>query len=139
MIAEKLVEAVSSVLADRPEVLSAYLFGSQAEGRAHRESDVDVAVLLSRRAHPDRRSRFAVRLRIATALAGALGRPVDVVVLNDAPPGLARHVVTTGLRVSCADPEADHALVRDAQLRAADLEPFLRRTRRLKLDAIARR
>jgi hypothetical protein len=42
--------------------------------------------------------------------------------------------VTTGLRVSCADPEADHAFVRDTQLHAADLEPFLRRARRLKLD-----
>ena len=52
---------------------------------------------------------------------------------------MARHAVTTGLRVSCADPEADHAFVRDTQLRAADLEPFLRRARRLKLDAIARR
>ena len=36
------------------------------------------------------------------------------------------------------DPDADHAFVRDVQLRAADLEPFLRRTRRLKLQALAR-
>jgi hypothetical protein len=34
-----------------------------------------------------------------------------------------------------ADPEADHAYVRDAQLRAADVEPFLRRMRRIELDA----
>lgn len=32
----------------------------------------------------------------------------------------------------------DRAFVRDAQLRAADIEPFLRRTRRLKLAAIRR-
>jgi hypothetical protein len=37
-----------------------------------------------------------------------------------------------------ADPGADHAYVRDVQLRAADLEPFLRRMRRIKLDALAR-
>ena len=51
---------------------------------------------------------------------------------------LARHIVTTGRRVFCGDPERDHAFVRDVQLRAADLEPFLRRTRALKLDAMAR-
>jgi hypothetical protein len=54
----------------------------------------------------------------------------DLVVLNDAPPGLGRQVVR-GRRLLCFDAEADHAFVRDVQLRAADLEPFLRRTRRL--------
>jgi hypothetical protein len=59
------------------------------------------------------------------------------VVLNDAPPGLGRHVVR-GRRLVCFDTEADHAFVRDVQLRAADLEPFLQRTRRLKLQALVR-
>jgi hypothetical protein len=36
----------------------------------------------------------------------------------------------------CSDPEADHAFRRDSQLRAADLEPFLRRARALKLEAL---
>jgi hypothetical protein len=70
---------------------------------------------------------------------GALHRnAVDVVVLNDAPPMLARHIVTAGRRAFCRDADVDHAFVRDVQLRAADLEPFLRRARRLKLDALAR-
>lgn len=54
------------------------------------------------------------------------------------PPHLGRGIVTLGQRLFCADPEADHAYVRDVQLRAADLEPFLRRTRRVKLSALAR-
>ena len=37
-----------------------------------------------------------------------------------------------------ADAELEHAFRRDAQLRAADVAPFLRRTRRLKLEALAR-
>ena len=61
-----------------------------------------------------------------------------MVVLNDVPPTLARRVVTTGLRVFCGDPETDHAFRRDRHLRVADLEPFLRRMRRLKLAALAR-
>src|SRR5438445_8007932 len=38
---------------DDPGVISAYLFGSHAEERAHRESDIDVAVLLDRKDYPD--------------------------------------------------------------------------------------
>ena len=53
-------------------------------------------------------------------------------------PQLARRIVTRGRRVFCSDAGADHAFVRDVQLRAADLEPFLRRTRRVKLESIAR-
>lgn len=122
-----------------PGVVSAYLFGSHAQRRAHRESDVDVGVLLSRATHPGEQARFQERVRLSAWLVGELRKNlVDVVVLNDAPPGLARHIVTAGQRVFCADAAADHAFVRDVQLRAADLEPFLRRTRRLKLTALAR-
>jgi predicted nucleotidyltransferase len=120
-------------------VRSAYLFGSHAEGRAHRESDIDVGVLLDRRALPGARDRFEAALRLSAHLQSALGtRHVDLVVLNDAPPGLGRRVVSRGRRLICSDEEADHAFVRDALLRAADLDPFLRRTLDLKLEALAR-
>jgi predicted nucleotidyltransferase len=119
-------------------IVSVYLFGSQAEGRAHRESDVDVGVLLDRAVFPAGRERFAERVRLAAALGSGPRHPVDVVVLNDAPPLLGRRIVTEGLRIHCADAEADHAYVRDVQLRAADLEPFLRRMRAITLDALAR-
>ncbi|MCU0520771.1 MAG: nucleotidyltransferase domain-containing protein [Anaerolineae bacterium] len=39
------VEAVAAVLARYPGVLAAYLFGSQAAGHTHRESDIDIAVV----------------------------------------------------------------------------------------------
>jgi hypothetical protein len=63
---------------------------------------------------------------------------VDVVILNDAPPGLARRIVTEGRNVYCRDTELNHSFVRDVQLRAADLAPFLRRMSALKLTAIRR-
>lgn len=119
-------------------VVSAYLFGSQAAGRAHRESDVDVGVLADRALHPTCRERFDLRLRLIGRLGAELGREADVVLLDDAPPELGRRVVREGERVYCADPELDHAFVRDVQLRAADLKPFLRRMRRIKLEALAR-
>jgi predicted nucleotidyltransferase len=122
-----------------PGIASAYLFGSEAAGRAHAESDVDLGVLLRRDLYPTDRDRFEMRLRLGSGLGVALGgRTMDIVVLNDAPPTLARAIVIEGRRILCADAVADHAFVRDAQLRAADLEPFLQRMRRIKLQAIAR-
>lgn len=118
---------------------SAYLFGSHAAGRPHRESDIDVGVLLDRARHPTREERFEVRVRLGSDLIDALdSNEVDVVVLNDAPPTLGRRIVIEGRRVFRADPEADHRYVRDVQLRAADLRPFLERTRRIKLETLRR-
>jgi predicted nucleotidyltransferase len=139
----------SSALADRlaaffgeyalPGVTSAYLFGSHADARAHRESDVDVAVLLDRDVYADEQQRFEARLRLIGDVGAAVGsNSVDLVVLNDAPPSLARAIVTRGRRLFCNDSEADHGFVRTTLLRAADLEPWLQRMRRIKLDAIRR-
>jgi predicted nucleotidyltransferase len=120
-----------------PGVVSAFLFGSVAEGRSHRESDIDVGVLLSRDVYATERERFDAGVRLSSEIVGTLGKnAIDVVVLNDAPPHLARRIVTSGRRVFSAAPEVERDFVRDTQLRAADLEPFLRRTRRLKLGAI---
>jgi predicted nucleotidyltransferase len=129
---------LSSALDDEgASIVSAYLFGSEAEGRSHRQSDVDLGVLLAHDRLPSASERFAERLALLSRLGMPEGRAIDLVILNDAPPLLARHIVTHGRRLTCSDPEADHAFVRDAQLRAADLEPFMRRMRRIKLDRLA--
>jgi predicted nucleotidyltransferase len=120
-------------------VVSAYIFGSHARGTPHAESDLDVGLLFDRSTLPDAVGRRRQADRIRTDLMEALRLDrVDVVVLNDAPPELAKTVVHTGQRVLCRNAEADHAFRRDAQLRYADLRPFLERTRRLKLEALRR-
>ncbi len=120
-----------------PGVISAYLFGSHARGSAHRQSDVDVGVVLSRAVFPSASQRFDERVSLSAALVDALDHnEVDVVVLNDAPPLFARHIVTAGIRVFCRNEAADRDFVRDTQLRAADLAPFLRRTQKIKLEAL---
>ena len=119
-------------------VASVYLYGSAARGRMHAESDVDVAVLVDRDCFPSREQRSGERVRLTAELIHVLGNnDVDLVVLNDLPPGLGRHAVTEGIRVYLADPDADHAFCRDVQLRAADLDPFLRRMRLIKLRALS--
>lgn len=122
-----------------PGIVAAYPYGSTARGTRHRESDIDIGVLLDRETYPDRRQRVELRVRLASDLIAALGMTeVDVVVLNDVPPGLAVRIVLDGTLLVVADPEGAHAFSRDAQLRRADLAPFLRRNSRLKREALAR-
>jgi predicted nucleotidyltransferase len=122
-----------------PGVLLAYLYGSHGEGRAHRQSDVDVAVLLDRERFPTAAARFDERVRLTAELIAVLhNNEIDLVVLNDVSPLLGRRVVYEGRRLFCADSGAEHAFVRDVQLRAADLEPWLRRMRRRQVEVLSR-
>lgn len=120
-------------------VASAYLFGSQAEGRAHQESDVDVAILLDRKQYPTDRDRFEARVRLTSELISVLNaNEVDVVILNDAPPLFGRRIIYEGTKLFLGYPEQDLAFIRDVQLQAADIAPWLERMRRIKLEALAR-
>ncbi len=132
------VDRLRTVLEGTPGLVSAYLFGSAAEGRMHRESDVDVGILLDWRIHPKASERFDLRLRLIGRLASVTGRPVDLVVLNDAPPHLGRRIMATGTQLVVADAALDLAHQRLVRSRAADLEPFLRRARAVKLQSLAR-
>ena len=120
-------------------VVSAWLFGSHAESRAHRESDVDVAVLLDRRMVPSASERFDLRVRLTSDLIHALGNnDIDLVVLNDAPPLFSRRIIRTGIEVFCRDRDMERDFRRDVQIRAADLAPHIERYRRMTLDALGR-
>lgn len=131
--------ALSAFFAGRSDVIAAWLFGSHAEGRAHRESDVDVGVLLDRALLPDRRTREEMQVRIISELIAELKRnEVDVVILNDAPPLLARRIIRSGTLLHAADAETVHAFKRNVQLLAADLEPFVRRHRQRLLETFRR-
>jgi uncharacterized protein len=134
-------QRIRDFLAEKSEggLVSAYLFGSVASGSNHRESDVDVAVLLPRERFPRRIERSEERIRLLSGLMAALERnDVDLVVLNDLPPRFGRHVVTVGERLLCLDPETDLRFRCQIQLLAADLDVFMRRMEPLKLEALRR-
>lgn len=131
------LERATAFLRDVPGVVAAYAFGSVPEGRAHRESDLDLALLLDWSAFPDRSARAARQIELISDLIACTGRnEIDLVILNDAPPLLGRRIVRSGRRLHVADPDAVHAFERDVQLRAADVEPFVRRGRARLLQAL---
>src|SRR4051812_4930685 len=124
MATADVLERVADTLNAVPGVVAAYVFGSVAEGREHRESDLDVAVLVDRSAYPRSADRFELRLRLFSVLRTTAGREVDLLILNDVPPQLARRIMTGGRTLVMKDEEAEHAHRRVVLSRAADLEPF---------------
>lgn len=86
------MEALKRALADDPGIAYALVFGSTARGTAHAHSDVDVAIGL-----PEGQRLTALELGdLVSRLEQAVGRSVDVVDLEDAPPGLAYRIFRDG-------------------------------------------
>jgi predicted nucleotidyltransferase len=94
-------EALRRVLEADPRIAYALLFGSSVRGM-HGESDIDLALGLS----------SGVELSVlelgdlAARLEAAAGRPVDLVLLDEAPPGLAYRVFRFGLELVVRDRRA---------------------------------
>ncbi len=72
-----------SYLKYHPKVILSFLFGSQAQNRAAVYSDVDIAVYLAK-PYNDKDIHS-----IWNALEDAIGKDVDLIILNTAPPGIA--------------------------------------------------
>jgi predicted nucleotidyltransferase len=124
---EAVLDTLRERLARRPEILEAYLFGSQARGDAMPHSDIDIAVYVDR-AHlaPAPWGYYAADLM--TDLMSALGRnEVDVVVLNNAPPLLYHRVLRDGERLLSRDLAATTTREGYAISRYCDYLPVLRK------------
>jgi predicted nucleotidyltransferase len=136
---DRFESAAAEVASAIAGITSIYLFGSFAEHREHAESDIDFGVLVDRAVYRDDRACFDCRLLLITRLGNALHREADVVMLNDAPPLLARKIVTRGRRIFCADPVADDHFVRRIIDLADDIEPWMQEMWAIKLEALRKR
>jgi len=82
---DQITERLTDALRDLPGLAAAVLFGSAAEGRLRSDSDIDVALLFAHAAIP---APFDL-LDLRGVLEIAVGRDVDLIVLNDASPIIA--------------------------------------------------
>ena len=120
------LQRLAESLRARPEILEAYLFGSQAHGGGQPHSDVDVAVYVD----PEHRgtSSFGYAAELTAELVGLLqSNEVDVVVLNRAPPLLYHRVLRDGLRLFARDGRATTTREGTALSRYCDYVPHLRK------------
>jgi predicted nucleotidyltransferase len=125
----ELAERLGAALAERPEVLDAYLFGSHARGEARAHSDVDVAVFVDPARLPESDFGFAAELTSAFMSALETNR-IDVVLLNEAPPLLYHRVLRDGVRVFARDLTATTTREGAALSRYCDFVPQLAKIER---------
>ncbi len=104
-----------------------YLFGSFAREGARARSDVDIAILYLEEPEP---SLAGLPLDVEAALEARLGRRVQAIVLNTAPPDLVHRVLRDGRLLLDADRSARIRFEVRARNEYFDLEPILRRYRR---------
>jgi predicted nucleotidyltransferase len=123
---ESLPQRVVDVFASRSDVSAVYLFGSTARGDAQTGSDVDVAVLFE---SPQPGTIDAPRFAIEGELERVVGKPVDLVALNDAPVDLRIRVLRHGRLLLDRVPKARIAFEVRTRNEAFDIEPVLARYR----------
>jgi hypothetical protein len=123
---QRFIESLQRCLCARPEILEAYLFGSQSRQDGQPHSDVDVAVYVDRDHLAD--SLFGYAAELTTQLVALLQiNDVDVVVLNQAPPLLYHRVLRDGLRLCTRDAAATTTREGRALSRYCDYVPHLRK------------
>lgn len=91
--------AIGDVLKSFPKVSSAWLFGSQASGRAGPNSDVDIGLLVTERLTTEEMLELQYLLMQATN-----NDKIDLSVLNDASTTLCFEAIS-GNNIVCRDPE----------------------------------
>jgi predicted nucleotidyltransferase len=106
----RVLDQIRRVLEAEPEVLYALVFGSTGRGRRRPDSDVDVAVELRAGAPRDLGALGGLTARLESATRA----PIDLVLIDEAPPPLAYRIFRDGQVVL----ERDHRALAARKARA---------------------
>lgn len=115
-------------------IVAAYLFGSVARGEPKATSDVDVGVVLVS-GRPQSLEALDQLAMVQDELTDMIGRPVDLVPLNGAPPDLLHRVLLDRVLLFESDHERRIEFEVHARNEYFDLAPRLERYR---LDVLRR-
>lgn len=110
----------------RCEILLAYLFGSVAQGRSNRLSDIDIALLVDKEFNElDAKKPYGYKAAVIADLMGLLQvNKIDLVLLHEAPPLLANEVISEGSLLFCRDEDVRIAFEVSAKHRYIDTKPL---------------
>ena len=117
-------QAFLAYLQRRAEIVAAYLFGSVAAGKAHKFSDVDVALLLAEGV--DSNTAWDIRLEAMGEAEAAFERRADVAILNQVTSTLLKfQVIHRGKLIYERNRKARIGFEVEARTEYFDYKPYL--------------
>jgi len=131
-----LAERLREALIKREEIKFAYLFGSHARGKAHKFSDVDVAICLDEK-HLPMSGPYGYRSDLLVTLRQQLRQPLDLVILNEASLALRFRVIRDGRMLFCRDSRACIRFHEKTLHAYLDFQPVIRLQKQYLLKRLA--
>jgi len=89
------IKDIKEYLYNRDEVVFAYLYGSMAQGKENKLSDIDIAVYIDESKKPDS-GTFGYRSELITEVQSLVKREVDLVILSEVSLLLAVNILKNG-------------------------------------------
>lgn len=106
-------------------IFAVYLFGSQANGRTNKYSDIDIAVLFDDKIT---KGEYTQRqIAITMNLTAALNKEIDVIVLNRASLFLRYHILKEGIKIYERFDRTEHNFEAQAIVQYFDFLPVKNR------------
>ncbi len=96
-----IIQKLKHYTALKEDIVFAYLFGSQAEDKARKNSDIDLGFYLCDINDED---FFKIKLKYKNELEEIFKMPVDVVIMNNAPPILNHQIFANGIIIKNTNP-----------------------------------
>ncbi|MBI5213655.1 MAG: nucleotidyltransferase domain-containing protein [Nitrospirae bacterium] len=133
---ERDIKRITDYLGRYP-VIIAYLFGSEAKGKAGVLSDIDIALFVDR--NIPKLERFDLRLRLSNELSSVMTKRVDIIILNDSPLQLSYEVIKHGRVIFCMDNSIKADFEADILSKYLDRRYYDKRYAEITLEKIALR
>lgn len=132
MVTEEVESKLKRFFGAKPDgAIAVYLFGSVARRTSRSDSDVDLGILY---AQPPPRTLEGMPFELEAKLEALLERPVQIVVLNAAPPDLVHRVLRDGMIILDLDKSRRLRFEVKARNEFFDLQPYLKLYRKKSLE-----
>ncbi len=107
-----------------PDVVALLAFGSLVKGNLSPLSDLDFAILVPFEMH--RRTRFEKHIELINLFIDTFStEEIDLILLNEAPPRYAHHILAAGKTLFCRDRAALADFIESTQKRYLDFRPYI--------------
>lgn len=110
--------SIKQILQENEKIYAAYIYGSYATGRQHKESDIDIGVLVNEELDREELSE------VKAALQNEVDREVDIRVLNERDTRFLQNVLSQAELVFSRDEEERVSFEVEVMQNYRDMKPF---------------